>query len=493
MAVQLDNLVRKFQSKMGGGVAAIQARQAAEQRAKATTPAAIKAVDSTTPPYTQRTYTATDALKQRGDVRPTWLATQPPAAQSTTPPGGGVLKEGEQMRVTAKPAATATPTAATPPPAVKTEEGEKEREARSYDELLDALDKMGRKSLTPEDEKKMKRDKLIGGIGDALTSIANLYYTTQGAPDMYNPKHNLSAAANARWELIKADNAKRDKERLAYMYKQYELLKGKRQEEQKKEQDAAKLALLAERYKDKLQLQRDKLDNDKDYRDAQLSLKDKGLDQQHELGKARIGETARHNRAAEGAAATRNNIAQQRASTARYNAEIRATKSSGNGGSGSGSGEYVASDEQGNARYFRTKGAADDYARQHGTYIERSSSTSQTKQGRNTKTDKTQSGGYRKSPEQQREQVEHQAKAKQAAKPTQQQAKKTAQPAKSAPKQQQQQQQQQQQKKPAQQQAQTAKPAQKPAAKATNKPTAAPKKKEEKGKAGKKGTAVSAL
>ncbi len=249
------------------------------------------------------------------------------------------------------------------------------KEVHSYNELLQELKaRAAQRPLSPEDEKRKKRDKLIGGIGDALASVANLYYTTQGAPNMYDPKRSLSEAAKTKWDEIAENNEKIGKERLAYMIKQYELLKGKRKEKEAKEAADAKLELLKEQMEGKMGLDEKKLAAVMDYQKGRLenekernnNNKDRNSANK-ELSQARLEEQKRHNRIAEGQGATRNAIARQ-------NANTRAAKSSSSGGGGE-HGSYEWQDKDGYIHYAPTEKEAIDMADINGTLKHKTTST----------------------------------------------------------------------------------------------------------------------
>lgn len=79
-------------------------------------------------------------------------------------------------------------------------------------------------SFKPDEEKIKAEDKkqrqraLISAIGDGISAIANLYYTSKGAPSMFNPTKSLSAQNNKRWEAIKKEREdNKDKYNNAYM------------------------------------------------------------------------------------------------------------------------------------------------------------------------------------------------------------------------------------------------------------------------------------
>jgi hypothetical protein len=84
------------------------------------------------------------------------------------------------------------------------------------DELIKLLEQRmnENKPLTEEELKKLRRKQkiegIISGVADAAQSIANLYYTTQYAPNMYNAKEGMSAKAKERFDKEKekrdADN-----------------------------------------------------------------------------------------------------------------------------------------------------------------------------------------------------------------------------------------------------------------------------------------------
>lgn len=268
------------------------------------------------------------------------------------------------------------------------------KEVHSYNELLQELKaRAEQRPLSPEDEKRAKRDRLIGGIGDALASVANLYYTTKGAPNMYSHKEKLSDAAKAKWDSIMEENDKRGKERLAYMIKQYELLKGKRKEKEAKEAADAKLELLKEQMEGKMGLDEKKLAAAMDYQKGRLANEKERNDNNKErnsankeLSQARLEEQKRHNRIAEGQGATRNAIARQNANTRAAN-------------SGSGGGDYEWQDSEGNIHYAKSATAQERNARANGTWKNGSTTTQSEETQKNhkeksTTTTKTENKGY---------------------------------------------------------------------------------------------------
>lgn len=54
-------------------------------------------------------------------------------------------------------------------------------------------------------EKKEKYEGIFSAIGDAVSALSNLYFTSKGAPNTYNPSSSMSAATKARWDKLKAE------------------------------------------------------------------------------------------------------------------------------------------------------------------------------------------------------------------------------------------------------------------------------------------------
>lgn len=71
---------------------------------------------------------------------------------------------------------------------------------------------------TPEEleaeKKKERREQLFASIGDGISALSNLYYTTKGAPNAYDPGSSMSAKTKARWDKLRAD---RDAKMNAYI------------------------------------------------------------------------------------------------------------------------------------------------------------------------------------------------------------------------------------------------------------------------------------
>lgn len=56
-----------------------------------------------------------------------------------------------------------------------------------------------------QDPRRETREKLFAAIGDGISSLSNLYFTTQGAPNAYNPNITLSGAYKQRWDTLNGE------------------------------------------------------------------------------------------------------------------------------------------------------------------------------------------------------------------------------------------------------------------------------------------------
>lgn len=136
----------------------------------------------------------------------------PQAAQQTTP------------QTTAMPPANIKETPEQAYNRVLNEKGEAPSEAykaqvKSFTELNnylnEILDRTKRSKEQEEREnKRAKQRALYSAISDGIQALSNLYFTTKGAPNAYNPNASMSKANLARWDKMVAQ---REKDAAKYM------------------------------------------------------------------------------------------------------------------------------------------------------------------------------------------------------------------------------------------------------------------------------------
>lgn len=189
--------------------------------------------------------------------------------------------------------------------------------------------------LTPEEkakeEKRRKREQLFAAIGDGISGLANLYFTTQGGLHSFDGSHTQSQQVENRWQALIAD---REAKRKAYLDG---LLRAQQADDERADKERAwKRQLGLDKYKQdkdaaddaykkgrdavKDQQWQDSFNQQKKQFDRTAGLKDAQLAEQKRANKAKegllggqLGETARHNRVMEGQGAAKIEIAKRNA------------------------------------------------------------------------------------------------------------------------------------------------------------------------------------
>lgn len=177
------------------------------------TPVITKDKVTTTPPTTSIGATAPSQSEDEDNENPQTPPQTTPAQPQPTqvapslaaqPPGEEYDESPQAPPTTPAPAVTTTAPSTTTP----TTEGE---EFRSYRDILAKY-----APLTSDEEKKKqmrreKRNAIIGALGDGLSALSNLYFTTKGAPDQ-GLKPGMTDAAKKRMDDLRAKwQAEKDK------------------------------------------------------------------------------------------------------------------------------------------------------------------------------------------------------------------------------------------------------------------------------------------
>ncbi len=66
-----------------------------------------------------------------------------------------------------------------------------------------------------KEKKKQKREAIFAAIGDGIAALSNLFFTTKGAPNSYNPQYSLSDAYRKRYDKLKAEREANNREYMA--------------------------------------------------------------------------------------------------------------------------------------------------------------------------------------------------------------------------------------------------------------------------------------
>lgn len=269
-----------------------------------------------------------------------------------------------------------------------------------YDQQIAALQEAANRVKPETEEERKKRErreksaKIVSAVSDGLQALSNLFFTTRGAPNMYDHKE----ASQLTPLQEKLEKLKAERQANADKYLQYSLKIGDAQNERAKtlremeaEQEKQKLA------REKAQREQEEhgwlaaLQPDKQREQAGKATKAEQeavtakaeADNAPDLYKAKVDtEKARGE-------AQRASAASSRAAATDHYASARAHDRSNND-------EFSAWDENGREHKFRTAAAAEAFAKQHGTFEETdvtsTSTTDSETNGKSTTTYKKKSG-----------------------------------------------------------------------------------------------------
>lgn len=261
------------------------------------------------------------------------------------------------------------------PPADKPAGVSPHNDTMGYDQQIAALQEAANRVKPETEEERKKRErreksaKIVSAVSDGLQALSNLFFTTRGAPNMYDHKEaSQLTPLHEKLEKLKAERqANADK------YLQYSLKIGDAQNER------AKTLREMEAEQEK---QREQAGKATKAEQEALTAKAEA-DNAPDLYKAKVDtEKARGE-------AQRASAASSRAAATDHYASARAHDRSNND-------EFSAWDENGREHKFRTAAAAEAFAKQHGTFEETdvtsTSTTDSETNGKSTTTYKKKSG-----------------------------------------------------------------------------------------------------
>lgn len=286
------------------------------------------------------------------------------------------------------------------PPADKPAGVSPHNDTMGYDQQIAALQEAANRVKPETEEERKKRErreksaKIVSAVSDGLQALSNLFFTTRGAPNMYDHKE----ASQLTPLQEKLEKLKAERQANADKYLQYSLKIGDAQNERAKtlremevQQERSKLA------REKAQREQEEhgwlaaLQPDKQREQAGKATKAEQeavtakaeADNAPDLYKAKVDtEKARGE-------AQRASAASSRAAATDHYASARAHDRSNND-------EFSAWDENGREHKFRTAAAAEAFAKQHGTFEETdvtsTSTTDSETNGKSTTTYKKKSG-----------------------------------------------------------------------------------------------------
>lgn len=268
---------------------------------------------------------------------------------------------------------------------------------RQIKTIQDWMDAEENRPETAEQRKKRERreksKKIIAAFSDGLSALSNLYFTSQYAPNMYNhEKGSMTNAVDARIERVKAEREKKRDQYMNFALKLGDI-----------ENDRAKTLRELEAQQERQKLAREKAQREAEQHGWLAALQPDKLREQ--AGKANKAEQDAITAQAEAENAPALQAAKLDTEKARAGAQ-RASASNSYASAAahnrSNVSEFSAWDEHGNEHKFRTKEAAEAYAKQHGTWKEEDeteTTTTETKRSPNAQPQtrtatKTKKGGH---------------------------------------------------------------------------------------------------
>lgn len=247
----------------------------------------------------------------------------------------------------------------------------------SYAEMFQAMNpyQMPTKEEIEKQRKKEKRERLFASISDAISAMSNLYFTTQYAPNMYNPQNSLYNGVDDRWtRLRKERDANRDRYVDGYLKAvQADDLQKIRQQNADttanyKKAEAERKAAIAKAQNDALAARQRKDDAAANLAEKKLEYLIAGWPAEQAEKQAKIDLLKARTKQANAGANNANASADEHRRRGTSSWVGSSSSSSSKRGVSSSGGEYVAYDEDGNEHRFKQKGAAEQYAREHGTW-----------------------------------------------------------------------------------------------------------------------------
>ena len=339
-----------------------QHRQQQEQQTPDKSPVLTPNVQTTTPSITHSTTPSTTA-STTGNT-------------TTTPTGinGDVGKDKDAAAVDTDP------------------QGSKNKSAMSYADMFAAMEPYNEptKEELEKERKKEKRERLFSALDDGISALSNLFFTTQYAPNMYDPnKETNSERVDNYWTNLKKE---REANRQRYVDGYIKAKQSDAAAEWKNEETERKNSI-AKAQGEVLAARAAKDQSAADLAAKKLDYLIAGWPEEQAKKQAEIDLLKTRKKAVDAQANNSNASADEhrRRGTASW-VGGKGGSSGGKSGVSKSDGEYIAYDKDGNVRHFKQKGSAEQFAREQGTWHTDYSNSTSTKYGIKTTTQRPNGG-----------------------------------------------------------------------------------------------------
>ena len=271
-------------------------------------------------------------------------------------------------------------------------QGSKKKSAMSYADMFAAMDpyKEPTKEELEKERKKEKRERLFSSIGDGISALSNLFFTTQYAPNMYDPnKETNSERVDNYWTKLRKE---REENRQRYVDRYIKAKQSDAAAEWKNE-DTERKNSIAKAQGEVLAARASKDQSAANLAAKKLEYLIAGWPEEQAKKQAEIDLLKTRKKSVDAQANNSNASADEhrRRGTASW-VGGKGGSSGGKSGVSKSGGEYIAYDKDGNVRYFKQKGSAEQYAREQGTWHTDYSNSTSTKFGIKTTTQRPNGG-----------------------------------------------------------------------------------------------------
>lgn len=249
-------------------------------------------------------------------------------------------------------------------------------------------------------EKREKRRLLWASIGDGISALANLHFTTQDAPHAYNDKDGMLQRHQALLDRMQKERKENRDKYLEYVLKRAQLSdnEARRQDEdQARKQNAIMTAQRMKMQEEEHGWQRDLAEAKIAGAEADAKNKEAIAAAQADIQKAKK-DLLDAKTDTERTAAKRNLAAAYKAYRDAQSNSIKAAKTKDES-----RGEFIAYDKNGNKHYFSSAAAQERFSREQGTWVDDYVNVTSTTKGQNidqnkTTTSKVAKGGHSRNP-----------------------------------------------------------------------------------------------
>lgn len=253
------------------------------------------------------------------------------------------------------------------PPAYKPAGVSPHNDTMGYDQQIAALQEAANRVKPETEEERKKRErreksaKIVSAVSDGLQALSNLFFTTRGAPNMYDHKE----ASQLTPLQEKLEKLKAERQANADKYLQYSLKIGDAQNER------AKTLREMEAQQERVKLAREKAQREQEAHGWLAALQpDKQREQAGKATKAEQEAITAEEEAKNAPEMQKAKLETEKARGEAQRASATNSYSSARAHDRSNVNEFSAWDENGREHKFRTKEAAEAFARQHGTFEE---------------------------------------------------------------------------------------------------------------------------